>query len=140
LDCRGKLFLHLETSLACGNEPKNPSQVHAGEILVVISRQSETTESDRDTGFLVGKTDLISRLACIYYMRELFSDGWNSIAHVAVGFAGGFRAEILLLFVIYQLVTPDDNTPVDLAESLAGACVSVLGRKIESSMYTQTNV
>lgn len=52
-------------------------------------------------------------------MRPLFTDGFNSAVHVALGYALG--SSFLLPFLLYQYVLkPDVNSTVDSAEYLVG--------------------
>lgn len=49
-------------------------------------------------------------------MRKLFVDKWNSFWHFAFGALATQEPLIIPCFVIYQLVTSDDNVIVDLTE------------------------
>lgn len=52
-------------------------------------------------------------------MRRLYTDGWNSAAHVGLGYLGGSR--LLLPFLFYQLVLQGrPNDLIDVAEYLSG--------------------
>lgn len=51
-------------------------------------------------------------------MRQMFSDGFNSFFHVAVGFT---RSALLIGgSILYQIITPDVNTLIDLSEIMFG--------------------
>jgi hypothetical protein len=51
------------------------------------------------------------------YMRPLFSDGLNSLAHFMFGYATTTYTPIIFpIFVAYQISQPDNNTGVDLIE------------------------
>lgn len=62
-------------------------------------------------------------------MRGIFSDGWNSAAHVALGlFAGGLtKLQILLVskgFLVYEILEKDEaNLLVDISEYGAGLLI-----------------
>ena len=62
-------------------------------------------------------------------MRTLFSDGINSLAHVAFGWGTNYYVVILPAFVLYQLVKTDENTPIDFAEYFIGAAVGKYCKK-----------
>ena len=53
--------------------------------------------------------------------RSLFTDGFNSLAHVGVGAAGAAVPPLLILFMGYQLAQGGEDTLVDIAEGLFGA-------------------
>jgi hypothetical protein len=55
-------------------------------------------------------------------MRGLFEDNWNSLVHVAFGFAAAYLKSpgLILLFGFYQLSSIDENTPIDMMEFLVG--------------------
>lgn len=57
-------------------------------------------------------------------MRGIFSDGANSFTHFMIGYIGW--PWLLAAGVGYQLLTPDDNTPVDLAEIAIGYAFTAL--------------
>lgn len=57
--------------------------------------------------------------------RPPFTDGFNSGAHVALGYM--FEDRLLLPFLAYQfLLKPDHNSGVDTAEYLAGWALRLL--------------
>ena len=51
-------------------------------------------------------------------MRPLFSDGFNSFAHVSFGVLGAKITPLMLIFLIYELIfdVPDANIYVDISE------------------------
>ena len=52
-------------------------------------------------------------------MRTIYTDGFNSAAHVALGYIGG--SSLLVPFLVYQLVLQGrPNDVVDVAEYLSG--------------------
>lgn len=53
--------------------------------------------------------------------RTLFTDGFNSLAHVGAGAAGAAVPPLLLLFIGYQVAQGGENTLVDIFEGLFGA-------------------
>lgn len=57
-------------------------------------------------------------------MRLFFSDGVNSIAHFAFGYASYFQPWIFPVFAAYQFVDKDDNTTIDLLEYGMGTIVA----------------
>ena len=59
-------------------------------------------------------------------MRPLLSDGYNSAAHVAIGFVG-FRLPIVAIaFVAYQLGQGGQNTLIDITEGAIGWGMNLL--------------
>jgi hypothetical protein len=53
-------------------------------------------------------------------MRKLFSDGTNSISHVAFGLVTYTFPFVLPAYVVYQVKELDENTRVDFAEYFIG--------------------
>ena len=57
-------------------------------------------------------------------MRNLFTDGKNSIWHVLFGMMGYYWSFVSIIFVSYQIITEipqlNPNMFIDLAEFLAG--------------------
>jgi len=54
-------------------------------------------------------------------MRNLFTDGWNSLWHFVFGCIGYYFLPVVVLFILYQLKDPfEKNITVDLAEFLLG--------------------
>ncbi len=58
-------------------------------------------------------------------MRALFTDGWNSLAHVSLGVIGSAAPVLLASALVYQVATYDDNTATDIMEILIGALFAV---------------
>jgi hypothetical protein len=50
--------------------------------------------------------------------RNLFTDGWNSFWHFALGYLSDENPIIIPIFIIYQLkdLDKDENTWIDIAE------------------------
>lgn len=55
-------------------------------------------------------------------MRAPLNDGWNSVAHIGLGYL--FGAKLLVPFVIYQLAQGRPNDLVDCFEYLSGWLLS----------------
>jgi hypothetical protein len=56
--------------------------------------------------------------------RRVFTDGWNSLAHLIFGVMTFYYPWIMPLFILYQLRDIDDeNTPVDLFEYYIGLII-----------------
>jgi hypothetical protein len=56
--------------------------------------------------------------------RQLFADGWNSVAHLIFGIITFYQPWIMPLFILYQLRDIDDeNTPIDLFEYYIGLII-----------------
>ena len=54
-------------------------------------------------------------------MRDLFTDGWNSVWHFVFGIIGFYFGWVVLLFFLYQLKTPKDiNLIIDISEFAIG--------------------
>lgn len=57
--------------------------------------------------------------------RPLFTDGFNSVAHIALGFLLGEKAIIPMALYQYA-IKPDANSTVDMMEYLIGFGLAVL--------------
>lgn len=54
-------------------------------------------------------------------MRDLFTDGWNSLWHFMFGILGFYFGWVVVLFFAYQLNTPEDiNLIIDISEFAIG--------------------
>ena len=54
-------------------------------------------------------------------MRDLFTDGWNSVWHFVFGILGFYFGWVVVLFFAYQLKTPNDiNLIIDITEFAIG--------------------
>lgn len=54
-------------------------------------------------------------------MRNLFTDGWNSVWHFVFGIIGFYYGLVVILFFAYQLKTPNDiNLIIDISEFAIG--------------------
>jgi len=61
-------------------------------------------------------------------MRFIFTDGINSVAHFGVGVASFYYPLLAPSFILYQFVTPDENTLTDLAEFAMGLGLAVYSK------------
>ena len=60
--------------------------------------------------------------------RSIFTDQWNSVAHVGIGAAAyvAYTQEITGVYVLYQVSTSRQNLVVDLLEFAAGYGLAML--------------
>jgi hypothetical protein len=69
-------------------------------------------------------------------MRDLFTDGWNSVWHFIFGFLGSYYRPVLDVFITYQMVDPlEHNMLIDIFE---GAVGFVAGLYLKPSMASNT--
>ena len=100
---RRRPFKHLDTRIMCQLlQPNSSPQPHACHFFIVLKSYLE---------FLI----ILST-----EMRELFGDGFNSLAHVMLGFLGAPWP----LYVAYQVAQAGDNVIIDLSEYAIGALIA----------------
>lgn len=57
-------------------------------------------------------------------MRAPFSDGFNSLVHLGLGFLAGVQPILTPFFIAYQFLDVDENTMLDLGEFAIGFFVA----------------
>ncbi len=63
-------------------------------------------------------------------MRKMFSDGFNSHAHVLIGAAGAIWFPIFAVSILYQVIDGGENMNVDIAENFVGFFIGFLLLKL----------
>ena len=68
-------------------------------------------------------------------MRELFTDGYNSLWHVIFGILTYYYSFIIVLYVLYQLMDHcDENKYIDILEYLLGLLFIMLVNIIKNNI------